>query len=101
MYADFDEKRIFVFDDEVRLILQVQEIYREQRSFGKMDSLLIKKQAGIVLYYDLLDASRVDFKGIFNNDSLLISAKRIPIEIKDFRLMKSKINVITEVPRIY
>jgi hypothetical protein len=101
IYTDFDEKRIFIFDDEVRLMLQIQEIYREQGSFDKMDSLLIEKQAGIVLYYDLLDASRVDFKGIFNNDSLLISAKRVPIEIKDFRLMKSKINIITEEPRMY
>ncbi|WP_194777569.1 hypothetical protein [Pararhodonellum marinum] len=100
-FTDFDEKRVFVYEDRIQLMLQVQEIYREQGSFEKMDSLLIEKQAGIVLYYDLLDATRVDFKGKFNNDSLFISAKRIPIEIKDFRLMKSKINIITEEPRMY
>jgi len=99
--TDFEKKRVFVYEDKVRLMLQVQEIYREQESFDKIDSFLIEKQAGIVLYYDLLDSVRVDFKGTYNNDSLLISAKRVPIEIKDFRLMKSKINLITEEPYLY
>lgn len=101
MYTDFDKNRIFVFDDELRLMLQVQEIYQEQGNFEKMDSLLIEKDAGITLYYSLTDSVTVDFKGTFNSDSIIISAKRRPIEIKDFRLMKSKINRVTEVPYLY
>lgn len=100
-FIDYDEKRIFVYEDEVRLMSQVQEIYLEQGNFNKIDSILIEKQAGIALNYILKDSVTVDFKGKFKNDSLFISVKRQPIEVKDFRLMRSKINRVTEVPLMY
>jgi hypothetical protein len=43
----------------------------------------------------------VNFKGKFQNDSLFIFAKRRPFEIKEYRLMRSKINRVTEVPLMY
>jgi len=100
-FTDYDEKRFFVYEDEVQLMLQVQEIYLEQGNFNKIDSILIEKQAGLALYYALTDSINVNFKGKFQNDSLFISAKRRPLEIKDFRLMRSKINRVTEVPLRY
>jgi hypothetical protein len=100
-FTDYDEKRIFVYEDEVRLMRQVQEIYLAQGNFNKIDSMLIEKQAGIALNYIPKDSISVEFKGKFKNDSLFISAKRRPIEIKDFRLMRSKINRVTEVPLMY
>jgi len=100
-FSDFDQKRLLVYEDRVRLMLQVQELYRERGSYEKIDSILIERQAGMALYYTLNDSINVNFKGEFKNDSLFISAKRSPIEIKDFRLMRSKINKVTEVPLMY
>jgi hypothetical protein len=100
-FTDDDEKRIFVYENEIRLMMQVQEIYLEQGNFNKIDSILIEKQAGIALHYALTDSINVNFKGKFQNDSLFIFAKRRPIEIKEYRLMRSKINRITEVPLMY
>jgi len=82
-------------------MMQVQEIYLEQGNFNKIDSILIEKQAGIALHYALTDSINVNFKGKFQNDSLFIFAKRRPIEIKEYRLMRSKINRVTEVPLMY
>ncbi|HMQ01283.1 MAG TPA: hypothetical protein PKC24_15990 [Cyclobacteriaceae bacterium] len=47
------------------------------------------------------DSVHITFSSELASDSVFVSAKRKPLEIKDFRLNRSKINVITEVPYIY
>lgn len=100
-FSYFDEKRIFVYDDQEKLMLKVQEIYREQGSYDKIDSIMIERQAVIAMYYELTDSLNVAFRGKYKNDSLFVSLAKKTIEAKDYRLMRSKINVFTEVPKLY
>ncbi|MBL0131437.1 MAG: hypothetical protein IPP43_10200 [Chitinophagaceae bacterium] len=76
----------------------MQEIYNEQGMdiYPQMDSILIARQIENSLRFEFPDSTTLKLKGMIKNDSVFITAKRKPLDIKNFRLMKRRFHWITE-----
>ena len=104
VYLSVDKKEIFVTEDQTDLYEKMQEIHNEQGINvwdSKMDSILIAKQIESRLGFELSDSTTIKLKGIIKNDSVFIIAKRKPIDIKNFRLIKRGFHWINEASYIY
>ena len=66
-----------------------------------MDSILIARQIESSLHFEFPDSTTLELKGIIKNDSVFIIAKRKPIDIKNFRLMKRGFHWVNEASYIY
>lgn len=98
------KKEIFVSEDQAALYAKMQEIYNEQGMDiwgSKMDSILIARQMESSLHFELTDPTTLKLKGMIKSDSVFITARRKPIDIKNFRLMKRRFHWITEASYIY
>lgn len=102
-FADLamDSKEILLYGDRTELSRKEKTIRKELGDQVSMDSVLLARKIKIPFLFETLDSIHITFKGQLGNDSVLVSTKRKPLEINNFRLMRSKINVITEVPFIY
>jgi len=98
LYVSVNKKEIIVSGDQTDLQTKMQEIYNEQGMdiYPKMDSILIAGQIESSLHFEFLDSNTLKLKGIIKNDSVFITAKRKPLDIKNFRLMKRRFHWITE-----
>ena len=104
LYVSVDKKEIIVSENQTDLFAKMQEIHNEQGINiwdSKMDSILIGRQIESSLNFELPDSATLKLRGIIKNDSVFITAKRKPIDIKNFRLMKSRFHWITEASYIY
>ncbi|HMO33033.1 MAG TPA: hypothetical protein PKE63_01000 [Lacibacter sp.] len=102
-FADLsmDKKEILLYGDRTELAMKKKTILQELGDEVNMDSVLIARNIKVPFYFTTSDSVHLHFRGQLGDDSVFVTAQRRPLEIKDFRLMKSKINVITEVPHIY
>jgi len=102
-FADLslDKQEILLYGDRTALALKEKEIKQELGADVALDSVLLARDIKIPFYFETSDSVHIHFKGRIGTDSVFVSTVRKPWEIKDFRLMRSKINVITEVPHIY
>jgi len=102
-FADLslDKKEILLYGDRTDLAMKQKTLLQELGAEVNLDSVLLARKIKIPFTFDIKDSIHFTFKGKVGQDSIFVSTKRRPLEIKDFRLMKSKINVITEVPHIY
>jgi len=93
-----------VSGDQADLSAQMQEIHNEQgisMRDSKMDSILIARQIKSRLRFELSDSNTLKLIGKIKNDYVFITAKRRPLEIKKFRLMKRCSHWINEATYIY
>jgi hypothetical protein len=98
LYVSINKKEIIVSGDQTDLQAKMQEIYNEQGIdiYPKMDSILIARQIESSLRFEFPDSTTLKLKGMIKNDSVFITAKRKQLDIKNFRLMKSRFHWITE-----
>lgn len=98
LYVSVTNKEMIVSGDQKELYTKMQEIYNEQGIdiYPKMDSILIARQIESSLRFEFPDSTTLKLKGMIKNDSVFITAKRKPFDIKDFRLMKRRFHWITE-----
>jgi hypothetical protein len=103
LYVSVDKKEIIVSGDQNDLFAKMQEIHNEygRMSWDKMDSILIARQIESSLHFELPDSTTLKLKGIIKNDSVFITAKRKPIDIKNFRLIKRRFHWINEASYVY
>jgi len=103
LYVSVNKKEIIVSGDQNDLEAKMQEIYNQQGIdiYPKMDSILIARQIESGLRFEFPDSATLKLKGMIKNDSVFITAKRKPIDIKNFRLMKSPFHWITEATYIH
>lgn len=103
LYVSIDKKEMIVSGDQKELYAKMQEIYNEQGMdiYSKMDSILIARQIQSSLHYEFADSTTLKLKGMIKNDSVFITAKRKPLDIKNFRLMKRRFHWITEASYVY
>jgi hypothetical protein len=104
VYVLADKKEIFVSEDQTDLFAKMQEIHDEQGINiwdSKMDSILTARQIESRLGFELTDSTTIKLKGIIKNDSVFIIAKRKPLDIKNFRLMKRDFHWINEASYVY
>ncbi len=99
------KKELIVSGDQAELYVNMQELYNEQgfsdNTYFQMDSLLIARQFESSLHFESPDPTTLTLKGIIKTDSVFITAKRRPIDLKDFRLMKRRFHWINEASYIY
>ncbi|MGB3154420.1 MAG: hypothetical protein WBB06_07465 [Chitinophagaceae bacterium] len=98
LYVSVNKKEIIVSGDQTDLQTKMQEIYNEQGMgiYPQMDSILIARQIENSLRFEFPDSTTLKLKGMIKNDSVFITAKRKPFDIKNFRLMKRRFHWITE-----
>ena len=99
-----DKKEILMTGDQSDLYAKLQEIHNEQGINvwdSKMDSILIARQMESRLGFELSDSTTIRLKGVIKNDSVFVIARRIPIDIKNFRLIKRGFHWINEASYIY
>lgn len=98
LYISMNKKEVIVSGDQKDLYTKMQEIYNEQGIdiYPKMDSILIARQIESSLRFEFPDSTTLKLKGIIKNDSVFITAKRKPLDLKNFRLMKRHFHWITE-----
>ena len=101
MDVSLDKKEILVYGDKIKLEANRNEIMKEFGHKINMDSILIARQIESQLHFELSDSTTLKLIGKIKNDSVFITAKRKPLEIKNFRLMKRDFHWITEVPYFY
>ena len=99
-----DKKEILVSGDQTDLAIKMQEIHDEQGIDlwdKKMDSILVARQLESRLHFELSDSITLKLKGKIRNDSVFIIAKRRPLDIKSFRLMKRGFHWVNESSYVY
>ncbi len=105
VYVSVDKGEIIVSGDQADLYAKMQEVYNEQgfseNTWSKMDSILVARQIESRLHFESRDSTTLILKGIIKNDSVFITAKREPIDVKNFRLMKRRFHWINEASYIY
>ncbi len=98
LYVAVRDKEMMVWEDQVELNTKMQEIYNEQGMgiYPQMDSILIARKIESNLKFEFPDSTTLRLTGMIKNDSVIITAKRKPLDIKNFRLMKRRFHWITE-----
>lgn len=98
LYISPNKNEMIVSGDQKDLYTKMQEIYNEQGIdiYPKMDSILIARQIESSLHFEISDSTILKLKGRIKNDSVFITAKRKPLDIKNFRLMNRSFHWITE-----
>ncbi len=103
--VDANKKEIIVSGDLTDLSTYMQEIYNElgasDDTYYKMDSILLARQMVHSFNFELSDSLTLILNGTVENNSVHIIAKRRPVEIKDFRLMKRRFHWINEANYFY
>ncbi|MGY6741176.1 MAG: hypothetical protein ACXIUQ_00460 [Cecembia sp.] len=102
-FADLslDKKEMLLYGDITELSKKEKLIKQELGDEVALDSVLIARKIKIPINFETQDSIHLTFKGQLGTDSIYVSTKRKPLEINNFRLNRSKINIITEVPYIY
>lgn len=101
MNVSLSKKEILVYGDQFQLQANKNRINKEQGYDINMDSILVARQLKSLLHFEVSDSAMLHLKGMIKNDSVVITARRRPIEVNDFRLMKRRFHWITEVPYVY
>jgi len=98
LHISLNRKEVIVSGDQTDLYIKMQEIYNEQGLdiYPKIDSILSARQIESSLRFEFPDPTTLKLKGMVKNDSVFITAKRKPLDIKNFRLMKRHFHWITE-----
>nr|WP_299339642.1 hypothetical protein [Allomuricauda sp.] len=100
-----EKKELRLYGEPVNFAKNRQEVYNEKGmtddTWMKMDSILIARQKISSFQFEMADSTSLELKGTIENDSVFITAKRLPIDINDFRLMKSRFHWINEASYFY
>ena len=95
-----DKKEIFVYGDRNYLARKEQEIYNElglqESLYVDVDSMLVAQQAKHRFQFEFMDSTTLLLKGKIRNDSVFITAKKQPVNLNNFRLLKNGFHWITE-----
>ncbi|MEM9680364.1 MAG: hypothetical protein AAF901_08580, partial [Bacteroidota bacterium] len=65
------------------------------------DSILVARQKISSFHFEMYDSTTLKLKGMVKNDSVYITAKRRPIDLNSFRLMKRRFHWINEASYFY
>lgn len=103
LYVSVEKKEIIVSGDQSDLFSKMQEVYNEQGIgvWEKMDSILIARHVESKLNFVRPDSTTIQLNGLIKSDSVFITAKRKPIDINEFRLLKRRFHWINEAAYLY
>ena len=105
IHVPVDKQELILYGDPADLSEKKQEVYNEKGlsddTWMKMDSLLIARQKISRFHFKMCDSNTLMLKGTIKKDSVHIIARRRPMELNDFRLMKRRFHWINEVSYFY
>lgn len=103
LYISVDKKEIIVSGNQSELFSKMQDVYNEQGIdiWEKMDSILIARQLQSSFNFVTTDSTTLNLSGLIKNDSVFITAKRQPIDMNKFRLLKRRFHWIHEAAYVY
>jgi len=100
-----EDKEILVSGNPTQLLTNRQIIYNElgntDDTYRKMDSLLVARQMVSRFQFELADSTTLSLRGTMKNDSVSVIARRKPLDINDFRLMKRRFHWVNEASYFY
>nr|WP_294904316.1 hypothetical protein [uncultured Lacibacter sp.] len=100
MDLSVDKKEMLLYADRTNLTLKEQEIYNElglqESTYLSMDSILAARQIKNRFKFELTDSATLLLRGKMKTDSIFIMAKKKPVKMIDFRLLKNGFHWITE-----
>ncbi|MEM9362153.1 MAG: hypothetical protein AAGA43_05930 [Bacteroidota bacterium] len=103
--AQIDKKELLLYGNLTDLSEKTQEVYNElgiaDSIYYGMDSILIARKKISRLCFKKLDSTTLKLEGIIKNDSVFITAKRKPLDVNEFRLMKRRFHWINESSYFY
>lgn len=103
--VDVTGKELWISGNQTELYRNMQSIYNEfglsDNTYEKMDSILVARQFVNSFSFELSDSGILMLSGISQKDSIEINARRIPLEIENFRLMRRGFHWINEASYFY
>jgi len=100
-----EKKEMLASGNPTQLHRNRQIIYNElgntDDTYQKMDSVLVARQMASRFQFELTDSTTLFLRGTIKNDSVYIIARRQPIDINDFRLMKRRFHWVNEASYFY
>lgn len=98
--VSIDKKEILVYGDRVHLSFKEQEIYNEmglqESTYLVIDSILSARQIKHRFQFEFIDSTTLLLKGKIQNDSVFITAKKQPVDLNNYRLIRNGFHWITE-----
>ncbi|MBX2965548.1 MAG: hypothetical protein KF845_05335 [Cyclobacteriaceae bacterium] len=95
------KKEMLLYGNGLELRRREQEIHNELGYEINTDSILVARNIKSKFHFEKTDPTTMVLKGKVENDSVFVRAKRRSIEIKDFRLMRRKPQLVTEAEYFY
>jgi len=100
MFVSVDNRELLVYKNQKYLSTNEQEIFNEygfgQSTTMNIDSILVARQVMSRFQFKLADSAILMLNGIIDHNSVSITAKKRPVEMKDFRLTKNGFHWVTE-----
>ncbi len=100
-----DRNELMIYGGPDYLAEKRQEVYNElgiaDNVYYGMDSILIARRKIDRLDFEMLDSTTISLKGKINNESVNIIAKKRPLTLKEFRLLRRHFHWINEASYFY
>lgn len=100
MIVSVASKELLMYPSPKNLSINEQMIFSEygynESTYVKVDSILIARQVLSPFKFEVYDTTFLRLRGKIKNDSVFVTAKRRPIEVKNFRLIKNGFHWVTE-----
>lgn len=100
-----DKRDLLLYGDPTDLSEKRQEVYNElgiaDDIYYGMDSILVARKKINKFSLEKPDSNTLEIKGMIENDSVFIRARRRPLDLNEFRLLKSRFNWINEASNFY
>jgi hypothetical protein len=100
-----DKRDLLLYGDPTVLSEKRQEVYNElgigDDIYYGMDSILVARKKISRFSLESPDSNTLELKGMIGNDSVFITARRRPLDLNEFRLLKRRFNWINEASNFY
>ena len=103
--VQIDKQELILYGDLSDLAKKRQEVYNElgiaDHIYYGMDSILIARKKIDRFFLEKVDSTTLQLKGKIKNDSIFITAKKRPLNLKEFRLKKRRFHWLNEASYFY
>lgn len=100
LFVSLENKELLIYPSQKDLSINEQLIFSEygydESTYIKVDSILIARHVLNLFKFEVSDSTVLNLSGKIKNDSVFITAKKRPLELKDFRLIKNGFHWVTE-----
>lgn len=100
-----EKRELFIYGNLTDLAEKTQEVYNEKGlsddTWMQMDSILVARKKISRFRFQMQDSATLKLRGMVKNDSVSITAKKVPMDFNQFRLMNRRFHWINEASYFY